>query len=51
MTSHEDLVNAHLIVSARINEDTAAALRRIVERIDAGDVEYDGFGGKIVSHE
>lgn len=51
MTNHEDLVNAHNTVAARISEDCANALRRIIQRIDEGDVEYDGFGGKIVSHE
>ena len=51
MTEPEDLRNAHRIVAARINEDTLAALRRIIERIDNGDVEYDGFGGKIVNHD
>jgi hypothetical protein len=51
VTEPEDLHRAHNTVAARISADSAAALRRIVERIDNGDVEYDGFGGKIVNHD
>lgn len=51
MTEPDDLHRAHNTVAARISEDCANALRRIIQRIDEGDVEYDGYGGKIVSHE
>jgi len=38
-------------VGARITADSAAALRRIVERIDNDEAEYDGFGSRVYDQE
>jgi len=51
MTSHDDLVAAHNTVAARISADSAAALRRIIDKIDNDEAQYDGFGTRIYDYE
>jgi len=48
MTS-DDLHTAHLIATAGIEARAAASARLIVARLDAGEVEDDGFGAPITS--
>lgn len=51
MTEHDDLVNAHTTVAARIHDKaTLDALRAIVRQIDEADVAFDGFGAAYVEH-
>lgn len=54
MTSHDDLVNAHLTVMKRIEPKVLhdlELLRKAVERIDNDEAQYDGHGTRIYDYE